>query len=116
VGKSTDRVSPEVRDRARKAREALKAKPPIDQLLTPTELADASPYYFALRSFVADVRAARQARGLTLADVAEKTGLAVETLSRLETGALVNPTWQTLTKYAVAVGCRVRLSAEPAGE
>jgi DNA-binding XRE family transcriptional regulator len=113
VGKSTDRVPPEVRERARRAREALKAKPPIDELLTPAERAEAAPFYFALRAFVADVRAARQARGLTLAEVAEKTGLAVETLSRLETGALVNPTWQTLTKYAVAVGCRVRLLAEP---
>jgi DNA-binding XRE family transcriptional regulator len=113
VGKSTDRVPPEVRDRARRAREGLKAKPPTDRVLTPAELAEASPFYFALRAFVADVRAARQARGLTLAEVAEKTGLAVETLSRLETGALVNPTWQTLTKYAVAVGCRVRLLAEP---
>jgi DNA-binding XRE family transcriptional regulator len=113
VGKSTDRVPPEVRNRARRARAALKGRPPIEQVLTPAELAEATPYYLTLRAFVADVRAARQARGLTLAEVAARTGLAVETLSRLETGALVNPTWQTLTRYAVAVGCRVRLSAEP---
>jgi DNA-binding XRE family transcriptional regulator len=114
MGKLTDRVPDEVREQARRTREALKGKPPIEELLTPAELADASPFYFALRAFVADVRAVRQERGLTLAQVAEATGLAVETLSRLETGALVNPTWQTLGKYAAAVGCHIRLQAERA--
>ena len=114
MSKSTDRVPPDVRERARKTREALKDRPPLEELFTPEELADASPFYLTLRTFVAELRAARQERGLTLADVASRTGLAVETLSRLETGAIVNPTWQTLGKYAVAVGCRVRLSAERA--
>ena len=116
MSKSTDRVPPEVRERARKVREALKDRPPIEQLLTPEELADASPFYHTLRAFVADVRALRQERGLTLAEVASRTGLAVETLSRLETGVLVNPTWQTLGKYAAAVGCLIRLNAERASE
>ncbi len=114
MGKITNRVPEEVREKARKAREAFKDKPRIEDLLTPAELADASPFYFELRAFVADLRAVRQERGLTLAQVAEATGLAVETLSRLETGALVNPTWQTLGKYAVAVGCHIRLQAERA--
>jgi DNA-binding XRE family transcriptional regulator len=112
VSKSTDPVSPDIRARARKAREALKDRPPLEKLLTPEELAESSPFYLSLRTFVADVRAARQESGLTLAEVASRTGLAVETLSRLETGALVNPTWQTLGKYAAAVGCRIRLHAE----
>lgn len=84
----------------------------MDQLLTPEESADAAPFYFALRAFIADLRAARQDQDLTLADVAARSGLAVETVSRLETGALVNPTWQTLGRYAVGVGRRVRLLAE----
>jgi DNA-binding XRE family transcriptional regulator len=112
MGKLTDRVPEEVRERARRTREALKGRPPIEELLTPEELAEASPFYLTLRAFVADVRAVRQERGLTLAQVAATTGLAVETLSRLETGALVNPTWQTLGKYAAAVGCHIRLQAE----
>lgn len=116
MSKSTDRVTPEVRERARKLREELRHKPPLDEIFTPEELADASPFYFTLRAFVADLRTARQDQGLTLADVAGRTGLAVETLSRLETGAIVNPTWQTLGKYAVAVGRRIQLSAERAEE
>ena len=113
MSKSTDRVPPEVRERAKKFHEAMRHKPPLEEVFTPEELADASPFYFALQSFVADLRAARQDQGLTLADIASRTGLAVETLSRLETGAIVNPTWQTLGKYAVAVGRRIRLTAEP---
>ena len=116
MSKSTDQVPPEVRERARKVREALKDKPALEELLTPEELADASPFYFTLRVFVAELRAARLEHGLTLPDVAGRTGLAVKTLSRLETGAIVNPTWQTLGKYAVAVGCRIRLSAERTDE
>jgi DNA-binding XRE family transcriptional regulator len=112
MSKSTDRVPPEVRERAKKLHEALRHKPPLDELFTPEEMADGSPFYFTLQGFVAELKAARQELGLTLADVAGRTGLAVETLSRLETGAIVNPTWQTLGKYAVAVGCKIRLTAE----
>lgn len=112
MSKSTDPVSPEVRNRAKTAREQLKGHPSIDRLLTPDELAEASPFYLTLRTFVGELRAVRQESGLTLAEVASRTGLAVETLSRLETGALVNPTWQTLGKYAAAVGCRIRLQVE----
>ena len=44
-----------------------------------------------------------------LKEVAECSGLALETLSRLETGTLTNPTWQTLTTYASALGHSVDL-------
>jgi DNA-binding XRE family transcriptional regulator len=111
--KPTSGITPEQKAEAKRLREQLAGRPAVEQVLTPAELADASPYYFALRTFVAELKAARVKHGLTLADVAERTGLAVETLSRLETGAIVNPTWQTLTRYAVAIGRRVRLLLEP---
>jgi DNA-binding XRE family transcriptional regulator len=107
--KSSADVPAEQKTKARQVRETLKGRPPVEELLTPAEVADATPFYFALRAFVADLKAARQELGLTLAAVADRTGLAVETLSRLETGALVNPTWQTLARYAAAVGRSVRL-------
>jgi len=50
---------------------------------------------------------------MTLADVCSKTVLALETLSWLETGSATNPTWQTLGTIAVAVGCRLTLTASP---
>jgi transcriptional regulator with XRE-family HTH domain len=74
----------------------------------------AAPFHLALRDFVRQSKEAREAAGLTLAEVSARSGLAVEALSRLETGALTNPTWKTLGAYAAAVGRRPRLLAEEA--
>jgi DNA-binding XRE family transcriptional regulator len=101
-----------VRKRAEEARQRLKDRPHPDELLTEQERADAAPFYFVLREFVRQLKEARERAGLTLADVARASGLAIESLSRLETGALTNPTWKTLGAYAAAVGCRPNLTAE----
>jgi transcriptional regulator with XRE-family HTH domain len=77
-------------------------------------MADGAPFYFELRSYIQQLKEAREAAGLTLADVSARTGMAVESLSRLETGTQSNPTWKTLGAYAAAVGCRPRLTAESA--
>lgn len=63
----------------------------------------------ALQAAIGRLKAAREVAGLTLKDVSEKSGIAVETLSRIETGAARNPTWKTLGDYAHAVGCRLTL-------
>ena len=105
-------VSPDVKDRANALHQKLKQKPPIEEVLTADELADAAPFYIEMRTCVAALKATRLEAGLTLAQVAEKTGMAMETLCRLETGMLTNPTWKTLGLYAVAVGCRLSISAE----
>lgn len=102
------------RARAQKAREQFKDKPGPDQLLTPQERADAAPFYTELRVFVKQLKTAREAAGLTLAQVAATAGLAEETLSRLETGAATNPSWKTLGTYAAAVGLAPVLTAHPA--
>lgn len=71
-------------------------------------------FFTALQTAIARLRAAREAAGLTLKDVSEKSGIAVEMLSRIETGAARNPTWKTLGDYAHAVGCRLNLGVEAA--
>jgi transcriptional regulator with XRE-family HTH domain len=86
----------------------------MQEFLTPEEMANATPLYWSLQSLIAQLKQARQAAGLSLADVAERTGLRPETLSRLETGRLVNPTYQTLAKYAVALGLTINMEAAPA--
>ncbi|HYV36761.1 MAG TPA: helix-turn-helix transcriptional regulator [Gemmataceae bacterium] len=98
------------RERAKQTRQQLQHKTQTSELLTPQELADAAPFYAELRGYIRQLKQAREAAGLTLAEVAEKSGLAVESLSRLETGALTNPTWKTLGMYAVAVGRRPLLT------
>jgi DNA-binding XRE family transcriptional regulator len=100
------------RQRAEQTRRQLEHKPGPSELLTAQELADAAPFYFVLRDYVRQLKEARDSAGLTLADVATRSGLAVESLSRLETGAQTNPTWKTLGLYAKAVGRRPRLAVD----
>jgi DNA-binding XRE family transcriptional regulator len=101
-----------LREQAIAARAEYAHKPGISELLTPEEIADGAPFYFEMLACVAQLKKAREAAGLTLAQVAEKTGLAAETLCRLETGQVTNPTWKTLGLYAAAVGRKLTLSAE----
>jgi DNA-binding XRE family transcriptional regulator len=100
------------RKRAEQARQKLQHRPGPSELLTSQELADAAPFYFVLRTFIQQLKEAREAAGLTLADVSARTGMAVESLSRLETGAQTNPTWKTLGLYAAALGREPHLTAE----
>jgi hypothetical protein len=103
------------RKRAEQIRQQLQHKPAPSELLTSQERADAAPFYFALRAYIQQLKEAREVAGLTLADVSARTGMAVESLSRLETGAQTNPTWKTLGLYAAAVGRQPRLTAEILG-
>ena len=91
------------RQRAEQTRRQLEHKPGPAELLTPQELADAAPFYLVLRDYIRQLKEAREAAGVTLAELSARSGLAVETLSRLETGALTNPTWKTLGVYAAAL-------------
>lgn len=58
----------------------------------------------------AQLKAAREAKGLSLADVTKLTGMDRSALSKLETGQRANPTVETLVRYAEAVGKRVVVS------
>ena len=53
------------------------------------------------------LKAAREAKGLSLAHVTRLTGMDRSALSRLETGQRDNPTIDTLVRYAEAVGKRL---------
>lgn len=108
--KATKAAIAAARENAKEARKKLAHKPGPSELLTPQELADAAPFYFVLREYIRQLKEAREAAGLTLADVSARTGMAVEHLSRLETGAQTNPTWKTLATYAKALGRQPQLT------
>ncbi len=103
------------RKRAEQTRQQLEHKPGPNELLSSQELADAAPFYLVLRDYIHHLKTTREAAGLTLADVSTRSGLAIESLSRLETGSQTNPTWKTLGLYAAAVGLRPCLTAESDG-
>ena len=56
------------------------------------------------------LKAAREAKGLSLADLTALTGMDRSALSKLETGQRANPTVETLVRYAEAVGKRLVVS------
>lgn len=63
-----------------------------------------------LGALLAQLKAAREAQGLSLADLTEITGMDRSALSKLETGQRPNPTVETLVRYAEAVGKRIIVS------
>lgn len=64
----------------------------------------------AAREALRKLKAERHRRGLSLADMMEKTGMSRSAISRLENDEQPNPTLQTLMRYADALGMQLRLS------
>jgi len=86
-------AAPEYRDKEERTREAVEAEfPPV-----------ADPETVAA---LARLRLERERRGLSLADVSERTGIDRTALSRLERGR-GNPTISTLNRVASALGMRL---------
>ena len=83
--------------RAEEARVRESARVEFPPKGTPVEAAEA----------FAALRLARESRGLSLADVQERTGIDRGTISKLERGELANPTVGTLQTYARALGKRL---------
>jgi DNA-binding XRE family transcriptional regulator len=69
-----------------------------------------------VQALFGQLKAAREAKGLSLADLTELTGMDRSALSKLEAGHRPNPTIETLARYAEAVGKRLVVSLVDAGE
>ncbi len=65
----------------------------------------------SVRSAIAALKSAREAQGLSLADIRDRTGIERSALSRLE-NAVPNLTVRTLERYAEAVGKRIVIQLE----
>jgi DNA-binding Xre family transcriptional regulator len=104
-------------DKARRkaVRERFKDKPTYEQLVAAGEC-DGRPVplgdYLAIGVFLHDLRKAREEAGLSLTDVAERSGIDKATLNRLETGKQTNLTVDTLVRFAAAVGKHLTLSLQ----
>jgi DNA-binding XRE family transcriptional regulator len=60
-----------------------------------------------VKGLVQELKAAREEKGLSLSDLTRLTGMDRSALSKLETGQRLNPTIETLVRYADAVGKRL---------
>lgn len=101
--------------------EALRAKlqrerPSLDDLVREGECdPDAvmtMGMYFDVQKALQALKRSRVRHGLTIGDVAERSGLDRAVVSRLENGKQDNPTVATLMRYAAAVGKRFLWSYE----
>ncbi len=63
--------------------------------------------YVGLLAMLAALKTQREAKGLSLADVAERCGIDRSAVSRLENGVYLNPTLDTLYRYAAAIGAEI---------
>jgi predicted transcriptional regulator len=103
-------LSDEERARQKAVRERFQRdRPSLQELVASGDAPEPIPMglYIELRLALADLKKAREAAGLSLADVAERSGIDKAALSRLENGVHDNPTVETLMRYATAVGKRL---------
>lgn len=63
--------------------------------------------YWELCKTFAGLKALREQQGLSISDLAERTGMDRAMISRLENGQIDNPTIATVSRYAKALGKRV---------
>jgi len=64
-----------------------------------------------MKVVIARLRAMRQAKGITLSEVAARTGMTRGNLARLESQK--NATLRTLQRYADALDCRLEIRVMP---
>ena len=107
--------TPEGRARERAVREKLqREKPSLDDLVR-SGACDPNGVmtmgmYFDVQTALQALKRDRQRSGLSINDLAERSGLDRAVISRLENGKQDNPTVATLMRYAAAVGKRFRWS------
>ncbi|HEY1375791.1 MAG TPA: helix-turn-helix transcriptional regulator [Gemmataceae bacterium] len=105
VTRRTDRT-PEEAARLRADRDRYQRdKPTVEQLLAEGGHADTVSLgeLLALHEVMFELKRERERQGLTLAELADRTGIDAAALSRLETGKQANPTLDTLCRIAHAL-------------
>jgi transcriptional regulator with XRE-family HTH domain len=109
--------TPEARAEESRARAHYADRPSLQELVQRGEVDAArimpQRVVHALHCAFAQARRAREAAGMTLADVSRTSGLAVPQLSRLESGKSGGFTFETLARYASAVGFDVEIVLSP---
>ena len=92
----------------------LREKPSPEQLLAEGGNAEFLPLgeLIFLHQLMGQLKKVREGQGLTLADLANRTGVDQAALSRLERGANGNPTLDTLYRIALALNKEIVCSLQ----
>lgn len=67
----------------------------------------------SLLEALATLRRERERQGLTLSDVSQRSRIDPTTISKLENGRLLNPTYSTMRAYAGALGMTIGWTVQP---
>lgn len=96
----------------------LQEKPSLQELVDRGDIEQVFTMgeYWELCKTFAGLKALREQQGLSLSDLAERTGMDRAMISRLENGQIDNPTIATVSRYAKALGKRVVVSLVDAKE
>jgi predicted transcriptional regulator len=87
-------------------------RPGLEGLLADGDAAEvvSQGEYLDLRAMLAALKKCRESRGLSLTDAANRSGMDRAAISRLENGVYLNPTVDTLYRYAQAIGVEIGFS------
>jgi predicted transcriptional regulator len=105
--------TPEQQRELEKVRERFqRERPGLKDLLAAGDAAEVVPQgeYLELRAMLGTLKRHRERQGLSLTDVANRSGMDRAAISRLENGVYLNPTVDTLYRYAQAVGADIGFS------
>ncbi len=101
------KLTPEEAEEYHKIREDIEMEKP--EIIVKAQQARREARCKQLAAVMQSLKAAREAKGLSLADVYERTGIDRSALSKLENVANENPTIETLLRYAEIVGKRLEI-------
>jgi transcriptional regulator with XRE-family HTH domain len=105
--------TPEQRTEEEKVRQTFEDSPSVGELVDRGEVDPerimSGTAFDALQMVLSRLKRERVARGVSLQELAELSGIALATLSRLEGGKNPNPTFETLSRFAAALGLELRL-------
>jgi predicted transcriptional regulator len=112
IHRKIERTAEEQRQLDEIRRRFRNQKPGLEDLLASGDAAEAVSQgeYVDLRKMLAALKKHREQHGLSLTDIAEKSGMDRAAVSRLENGVYVNPTIDTLYRYAEAIGAEIAFS------
>jgi DNA-binding XRE family transcriptional regulator len=107
-------VSETNRGKADAAADQREPSPGLDEMIDSGDVDEPVPHgqFLELSALVHELKARREARGLSLTDVSQRSGLTRAAISRLENGWTLNPTLETLYRYALALDTHIALAAE----
>jgi DNA-binding XRE family transcriptional regulator len=105
--------TPEQQRQLQEVRERFqRERPGLDELQASGDAAEVVPQgeYLELLAMLGTLKKHRERQGLSLTDVAKRSGMDRAAISRLENGVYLNPTVDTLHRYAQAVGADIGFS------